>query len=93
MACALRARNYLRHRRTLPAGIELVQLFTVTWGLPPANADVVLIRRVRAPICDEVKVLLIVVGLLTSGPAMNWKRVEMHGGRQIHTDELCHREA
>lgn len=63
-------------RKDLPAGVELVQLLTVMAGRPPANDDVVRIRKVRAPICDEVKVVLMVVGLLTADVVVYFQLVE-----------------
>ena len=42
------------------AGAELVQLLTTICGRPPANASVVAILRVRAPIWDDVSVDLMV---------------------------------
>lgn len=46
-------------------GAAPVYPLTVTWCLPPANESVVPIRRVAAPVCEEVAVNLIVRGELT----------------------------
>lgn len=48
------------------AGLEEDQELTVIVGRPPAKEEVVRMRNVRAPICEEVAVQTIVVGLLTS---------------------------
>ncbi len=53
-------------KKNEPGGKLDDQELTVTAGLPPANASVVLMRRVRAPICEEEADHLIVDGLLTS---------------------------
>lgn len=52
-------------KRCLPAGMDDDQLFTLILGRPPANASVVRILSVRAPIWLLDAVHLIVVGLFT----------------------------
>lgn len=55
--------------RYSPAGMAALNELTWTFGRPPANADVVRMRRVRAPVWEDDAVNLIVVGLLTD---LNW---------------------
>ena len=43
-------------------GVLLLQLFTVTIGRPPANASVVAILSVRAPVCEDERVKRTVTG-------------------------------
>lgn len=52
-----------------PAGMAALNELTWTFGRPPANADVVRMRKVRAPVWEDDAVNLIVVGLLTD---LNW---------------------
>jgi hypothetical protein len=62
------------------AGLEEDHELTVIVGRPPAKDDVVRIRNVRAPICDEVAVHLMVVGLLTAtNLAKDSSRMQMVG--------------
>lgn len=45
------ARNIDAKIYVLPAGALEVNELTVIWGLPPANASLVRMRKVRAPEC------------------------------------------
>lgn len=58
------------------AGVLLLQPFTVIVGRPPANASVVAILTVRAPICDDERLNVTVTGPMSLKIAMGKEEME-----------------